>query len=57
MQPAPNKLCILIADDSTSDRLLLSTIVARQGHRVLSAGNGVEAVAIFEAESPQLILM
>ncbi|RMR28547.1 Response regulator, partial [Pseudomonas savastanoi pv. glycinea] len=36
---------------------MLSTIVARQGHRVLSAGNGVEAVAIFKAESPQLILM
>ncbi|EGH14725.1 response regulator, partial [Pseudomonas savastanoi pv. glycinea str. race 4] len=57
MQSSPKKLCILIADDSASDRLLLSTIVARQGHRVLSAGNGVEAVAIFKAESPQLILM
>ncbi|KAA8694772.1 Response regulator [Pseudomonas caricapapayae] len=57
MQPSPKKLCILIADDSASDRLLLSTIVARQGHRVLCAGNGVEAVAIFKAESPQLILM
>ncbi|RMN47975.1 Histidine kinase-like ATPase domain-containing protein [Pseudomonas syringae] len=57
MQSPLKKLCILIADDSASDRLLLSTIVARQGHRVLCAANGVEAVAIFMAESPQLILM
>ncbi|MFA0995531.1 MULTISPECIES: fused response regulator/phosphatase [Pseudomonas syringae group] len=57
MQSPLKKLCILIADDSASDRLLLSTIVARQGHRVLCASNGVEAVAIFMAESPQLILM
>ncbi|MCI3944788.1 fused response regulator/phosphatase [Pseudomonas syringae] len=57
MQPSLKNLCILIADDSTSDRLLLSTIVARQGHRVLSAANGVEAVAIFRSENPHLILM
>ncbi|WP_122761854.1 fused response regulator/phosphatase [Pseudomonas viridiflava] len=57
MQSPLKKLCILIADDSASDRLLLSTIVVRQGHRVLCAANGVEAVAIFMAESPQLILM
>ncbi|MCF5505191.1 response regulator, partial [Pseudomonas syringae] len=57
MQSPAKKLCILIADDSASDRLLLSTIVARQGHRVLSAANGVEAVAIFTSERPQLILM
>ncbi|MCF5224589.1 response regulator, partial [Pseudomonas syringae] len=57
MQSPLKKLCILIADDSASDRVLLSTIVARQGHRVLCAANGVEAVAIFMAESPQLILM
>ncbi|RMT53241.1 Response regulator [Pseudomonas coronafaciens pv. atropurpurea] len=57
MQSSLKNLCILIADDSTSDRLLLSTIVARQGHRVLSAANGVEAVAMFTSESPHLILM
>ncbi|RMQ44984.1 Response regulator [Pseudomonas cichorii] len=55
--PASKGLCILIADDSASDRLLLSTIIARQGHRVLSAANGIEALAMFEAERPHLILM
>lgn len=57
MQSPSKGLCILIADDSASDRLLLSTIVGRQGHRVLSAANGLEAVAIFNVERPHLILM
>ena len=50
-------LTILIAEDSPSDRMLLSTIVARQGHRVLSASDGLEAVALFESQRPQLVLM
>ncbi|MGV8919924.1 MAG: SpoIIE family protein phosphatase [Pseudomonas sp.] len=53
----PESLCVLIADDNASDRLLLATIVRRQGHRVLSASNGQEAVALFEKERPQLVLM
>ncbi|MEN1832519.1 SpoIIE family protein phosphatase [Pseudomonas lijiangensis] len=57
MSSAARGLCILIADDSASDRLLLSTIIGRQGHRVLSAANGIEALAIFETERPHLILM
>ncbi|CAM3104973.1 fused response regulator/phosphatase [Pseudomonas floridensis] len=57
MQASSKGLCILIADDSPSDRLLLSTLIARQGHRVLSAANGLEAVAIFSAERPHLVLM
>lgn len=57
MQPSSESLCILIADDNASDRLLLSTIVARQGHRVLCADNGADAIALFETDRPQLILM
>ena len=57
MLPVPKGLRILIADDSASDRLLLATIVARQGHWVLSAANGLEAVALFSSERPHLILM
>lgn len=57
MPSSSESLCILIADDNASDRLLLSTIVARQGHRVLCAANGAEAVALFEADRPQMILM
>jgi CheY-like chemotaxis protein len=57
LQTVSKGLCVLIAEDSPSDRLLLSTIIGRQGHRVLSAATGIEAVAIFETERPQLILM
>lgn len=37
--------------------MLLATLVARQGHRVITAGNGLEAVALFCQERPQLVLM
>jgi len=53
----PERLSILIAEDNAADRMLLSTIVSRQGHRVLTASNGLEAVALFDQERPQLVLM
>ncbi|HEX5843838.1 MAG TPA: SpoIIE family protein phosphatase [Pseudomonas sp.] len=53
----PERLSILIAEDNAADRMLLSTIVSRQGHRVLTASNGLEALALFEQERPQLVLM
>ncbi|NQD91234.1 fused response regulator/phosphatase [Pseudomonas sp. CrR25] len=53
----PERLSILIAEDNAADRMLLSTIVSRQGHRVLTASNGQEALDLFEQERPQLVLM
>lgn len=50
-------LTVLIAEDSAADRLLLSTIVRRQGHEVLTAANGAEAVEVFRQQRPQLVLM
>nr|WP_123509162.1 fused response regulator/phosphatase [Pseudomonas frederiksbergensis] len=50
-------LTILIAEDSAADRMLLSSIVRRQGHQVLTAANGAEAVAAFREQRPQLVLM
>ncbi|MBI6566946.1 fused response regulator/phosphatase [Pseudomonas synxantha] len=57
LAPVLEALTILIAEDSAADRLLLSTIIRRQGHQVLTASNGVEAVEIFALERPQLVLM
>ncbi|MBK5536277.1 fused response regulator/phosphatase [Pseudomonas sp. TH08] len=54
---AQEPLTILIAEDSAADRLLLSTIVRRQGHEVLTAANGADAVEIFRRQQPQLVLM
>ena len=56
MQPL-EPLTILIAEDSAADRMLLSTIVRRQGHEVLTAANGAEAVEAFRQQRPQLVLM
>ncbi|MBD9589973.1 fused response regulator/phosphatase [Pseudomonas sp. PDM03] len=56
MQPL-EPLTILIAEDSAADRMLLSSIVRRQGHEVLTAANGAEAVEAFRLQRPQLVLM
>ena len=53
----PRPLTILLAEDGAADRMLLATLVARQGHRVITASNGLEAVALFGQERPQLVLM
>ncbi|MHC8360717.1 ATP-binding SpoIIE family protein phosphatase [Pseudomonas sp. LS2P72] len=57
MQSPFEPLTILIAEDSAADRMLLSTIVRRQGHEVLTAANGAEAVEAFRQQRPQLVLM
>jgi CheY-like chemotaxis protein len=50
-------LTVLIADDNMTDRMLLSSIVRRQGHYVVQAGDGEEAVRVFETQRPQLVLL
>ena len=50
-------LRILIADDNDSDRLILQTIVRKEGHRVYTARDGQEAIDIFKEESPDLVLL
>ncbi|MGF6207174.1 fused response regulator/phosphatase [Pseudomonas sp. ADAK2] len=57
MQSVFEPLTILIAEDSAADRMLLSSIVRRQGHQVLTASNGAEAVEAFREQRPQLVLM
>ena len=54
---AQEPLTILIAEDSAADRLLLSTIVRRQGHEVLTAANGAEALEVFRRQPLHLVLM
>lgn len=57
LAPVLEALTILIAEDSAANLLLLSTIIRRQGHQVLTASNGEEAVAVFNRDRPQLVLM
>jgi DNA-binding response OmpR family regulator len=48
---------ILIADDNASDRLLLSKIIGKQGHEIVQAENGKDAIDCFVKEAPDIILM
>lgn len=48
---------ILIADDNMSDRMILTAIVKKMGHTVLSASDGVEAVEQFKEHNPDIILL
>ncbi|MDO6682278.1 MULTISPECIES: SpoIIE family protein phosphatase [unclassified Oceanobacter] len=48
---------ILIADDNLVDRKILGRILQKQGHEVLDAENGADAVALFKQESPDIVLL
>jgi signal transduction histidine kinase/CheY-like chemotaxis protein len=48
---------ILIAEDETINRLFLSVLLKKAGHRVYEAVNGRQAVELAEKERPDLILM
>jgi DNA-binding response OmpR family regulator len=48
---------ILVADDESSIREILSIQLARMGYEVVLADDGVEAIAAYEAEKPDLVLL
>ncbi len=50
-------LRVLIADDNDSDRLILQTIVRKEGHTVFTARDGQEAIALFREHSPDIVLL
>ena len=50
-------LKVLIADDTDSDRLILESIVKREGHTVVCARDGIEAVDLFKSSAPDLVLL
>ncbi len=52
-----SRLTVLIAEDGAADRLLLARIVSKQGHAVLTAENGEQAVALFVQRRPHLVLL
>lgn len=48
---------ILVADDAPANRLTLESLLKKQGHTVVTAQNGLEAVDLFERERPELVIM
>jgi len=53
----PYVLKVLIADDTDSDRLILESIVKREGHEVVCARDGLEAVELFKSTAPDIVLL
>ena len=56
-EQSQESLRILIADDNDSDRLILQTIVRKEGHTVYTARDGQEAIDIFREQSPDIVLL
>ncbi|WP_445428877.1 MHYT domain-containing protein [Alishewanella sp. HL-SH05] len=50
-------LSILVVDDITQNLDLLSTLLARQHHRVFTACNGAEALTLLAEQRPDVVLM
>lgn len=50
-------LKVLVVDDTEANLGLFAKFIARQGHHCLCARDGAEAVALFQAERPDLVLM
>lgn len=48
---------VLVADDNRTDRLLLSAIVRKEGHEVITAVDGLDAIEKFASTRPQLVLL
>ncbi len=57
MKPPPKRRRILVADDEPSIREILSVQLVRLGYEVVAAADGVEAVAMYESEKPDLVLL
>ena len=54
---ASRRLSILVAEDVAVNQKVVSKLLERHGHRVVIAGNGRQAVALWEAEQVDLVFM
>ena len=56
-QPIEPKFLILVVDDSADNLAVISLNLQHQGYRVVTAGNGEDAVSVATQTLPNLILM
>ncbi|MCK5196070.1 MAG: response regulator, partial [Desulfobulbaceae bacterium] len=54
--PETSAVKILVAEDNPVLRKSISSYLRKKGYQVLKAGDGAEALELFRAESPDLIL-
>lgn len=52
-----DKTCILVVDDEVRILRLMKQILEPEGYRVITANNGEAAIAVFEEDSPDLVLL
>ncbi len=57
MTESKKTLRILAVDDNRTNLHVLQVFLKKQGHEVLLAENGEEAVKVFEAERPDMVLL
>jgi CheY-like chemotaxis protein len=57
LREARRKLTILVAEDNAVNQKLAARLLEKQGHRVVIAGNGREALSALETENFDLVLM
>lgn len=55
--PHSSGTCIMVVDDDTTLRNLLVASLERSGYNVVAAADGVEAIALFERKTIDLILL
>lgn len=48
---------ILIADDNTTERIILSRVLENLDHQVIQAKDGTEAISLFNEHSPSLVFL
>jgi len=53
----PRKMTILLAEDHSSLRDIVSVYLMRQGYHVRTAGSGLSALEVLEAEEVDLLLL
>ncbi len=54
---ADGRATVLVVDDDPSVRSLLAKTLEKEGYRVISAGNGIEALALAREHRPQAITL
>lgn len=54
---APLGRTALVVEDDRTSQLLLKTLLVKEGYEVVTAANGVEAVAQFERHAPGIVFM
>ena len=56
MSPATSAAKILLADDDESLRKVIEFNLEQEGYDVVTASNGKEALKLFEAHAPDLVI-